>query len=254
MTDVPGTTATGTDDASVVLPDNPSRPSIWLSRASVFIDFDGTISIEDVGSYLLERFAPGRWDSIDARYERGDIGSRQYLSELWPLLPADTSALLAVAEEVPLDPGFGPLVAFLASAGAEVVVISDGLGFYVQPRCAPFGVEVLANDVLDGRPVFPHADPSCPCGACGTCKATPIRRARARGRTTIVVGDGTSDRYGAVVADLVFAKDRLIDWCRQSGVPFTRFTTLADVEAALARLATLPSTQARGHPPRAERQ
>ena len=213
---------------------DPPRLSPLLSRCSVFVDFDGTVSAEDVGIGLLERFVPGHWEAIDARYERGDLGSQQYVSELWRALEdVDRAELRAAAEEVPLDSGFPCLVAFLQTAGAEVAVVSDGLGFYVATRCRPYGVPVLANGVAGRVPQFPFADATCPCGLCGTCKAGPVRRARDRGRTTIVIGDGTSDRFGAAVADVVFAKGRLADWCRHMEATYLPFTGLADVEQTL---------------------
>lgn len=220
----------------------------------MFVDFDGTISTEDIGIRLLERFVPGRWQAFDARYEQGAIGSRQYVAELWALLgDVDLADLRSAAADVPLDPGFPALLAFLRSNGAEVAVVSDGLGFYVATRCRPFGVAVTANDVVDhgpagaaaaaryepvfGSPTRRALQDRCPCGACGTCKPDPVRQARARGRTVVVVGDGTSDRFGAAEADVVFARDRLADWCRQGGTAFVPFVRLADVEASLRAMA-----------------
>lgn len=224
-----------------------------LSRCSVFIDFDGTASVDDVGMLLLNRYAHPAWRTIDDRYESGAIGSRQWVEELWPLLNAvPMEALRACAASVPLDPGFAPLVSFLDEAGASVFVVSDGLGFYVAERCAGTPVTVLANGVSGGAPTFPWSDPSCPCGRCGTCKAEPVRRARSEGRTTVVVGDGTSDRYAAAAADVVFAKERLADWCAGTHIPFRPFVMLADVERELRRMA-MGSGPAR-HPSRARLQ
>jgi 2-hydroxy-3-keto-5-methylthiopentenyl-1-phosphate phosphatase len=211
-----------------------------LTRSSVFIDFDGTVSVEDVGTHLLRRLATGGWEAIDERYARGEIGSRQCIAELCAFLPSGRDLLLEVAAEVPLDPGFGPLVAFLRAAGAEVLVVSDGFGFYVGPRCAQFPVDVVASDVDDGRPVFPNADPTCPCGQCGTCKARPVRAASRRGRTTILVGDGASDRYGAEAADVVFAKPPLASLCRGLELPCVEFGSLTEVESMLRDLAVDP--------------
>lgn len=210
-----------------------------LADWSVFLDFDGTISRDDVGIHLLERFAAGRYEAIDARYEEGTIGSRQYVSELWGVLAGiDRDELLRAAREVPLDPGFGPLLVFLGDSGAQVTVLSDGLGFYVHDLLADGGVEVRASQVdATGRPVFPFADPGCPCGLCGTCKASPLREARLRGRRTAVVGDGTSDRFAAAEADLVFAKGRLVHWCKRASIPFGAFEGLDDVLAGFRELA-----------------
>ncbi len=49
----------------------------------------------------------------------------------------------------------------------------------------------------------------------------------------MLVGDGTSDRKAAMLADVVFAKGALADWCERNGVEHRRFDTLADVQAAL---------------------
>ena len=65
------------------------------------------------------------------------------------------------------------------------------------------------------------------------CKQAPIKDARYRGRTTVLVGDGASDRKAALLADVVFAKGPLAYWCRQYGVAVTPFETLADVHEAL---------------------
>lgn len=207
----------------------------------MFIDFDGTVSTDDVAMHVLERLASPGWRELDDRYERGELGSRAYLAGLWQhLSTVPMRELLSVAEEVPLDPGTGPLVRYLRAAGSEVTVVSDGLGYYVRSRCSPLDVAVLANDVEEGRPTFAHADPTCPCGLCGTCKMRPVRDARARGRIAVVVGDGTSDRHAAAVADVVFAKGRLVEWCESSSLPYLPFVHLGDVEQALRRL-SVPS-------------
>ena len=51
----------------------------------------------------------------------------------------------------------------------------------------------------------------------------------------MLVGDGTSDRKAALLADVVFAKDGLARWCGANGVAFEPFTTLADVHGAMLR-------------------
>jgi 2-hydroxy-3-keto-5-methylthiopentenyl-1-phosphate phosphatase len=207
-----------------------------LARTSVFVDFDGTISTADVGVHLLERFGRPGWRDLDAQYDAGAIGSRECLLDEWELLDGDEAALRAAAREVPLDPGFGPLVEMLHRAGSEVVVISDGFGFYVEQACRPYGVSVLTNDVDFDRNelLFPHEDRCCPCSTCGACKQAPIKDARHRSRTTILVGDGSSDRKAALLAGVVFAKGALAEWCERNGVACRRFSTLDDVRAALS--------------------
>jgi 2,3-diketo-5-methylthio-1-phosphopentane phosphatase len=206
-----------------------------LSRAAVFLDYDGTISTRDTGVALLERYAPPRWREIDDEYVRGEIGSRVCLLDEWDLLPKDEAQLRAAAAEVPLDPGLDELVDALRAAGAEVAVVSDGFGFYVHERLAHLGLPIVTNDVdwSTGELEFPNADRCCACSSCGTCKQAPIKDAKHRGLTTVLVGDGASDQKAALLVDVLFAKDGLARWCDRAGVAYHPFTTLADVRTVL---------------------
>ena len=210
--------------------------AIDLASASVFLDFDGTITTVDSGVHLLERLARPEWQAVDGEYRRGEIGSRVCLLDEWDLLDPDEATLRAVAREVAIDPDAAGLVADLRAAGAEVLVVSDGFGFYATEVSATLGVPVLTNTVdwATGRLEFPHEDRCCACSSCGVCKQAPIKDAKYAGRTTVLVGDGASDYKAALLADVVFAKDTLAEWCARYGIAFVAFETLADVRAALA--------------------
>jgi 2-hydroxy-3-keto-5-methylthiopentenyl-1-phosphate phosphatase len=206
-----------------------------LAATSVFLDFDGTISVGDVGVHLLQRVGSPGWEAIDAEYDAGEIGSRVCLLDEWDLLPKDPDLLRSVAAEIPLDPDLEPLVAGLRAAGAEVSVVSDGFGFYATEELAHLGIPILTNavDWSTGTLEFPNQDRCCACSSCGTCKQAPIKDARHRGRSTVMVGDGTSDRKAALLADVVFAKGPLARWCAANGVPHLPFETLGEVRTSL---------------------
>ena len=206
-----------------------------LAEATVFLDYDGTVTIADTGVHLMERLAPAGWETLSDEYRAGLIGSRECIEREWALLPHDESILRATAAEVPLDAGFEPFIDALRDAGADVVVVSDGFGFQAEGVCAAVGVPLLTNTVNwdTGTIEFPNEDRCCACSTCGTCKQAPIKDARRAGRTTVLIGDGASDRKAALLADIVFAKGLLADWCEVMDVAHTRFDTLAEVHAAL---------------------
>ena len=54
------------------------------------------------------------------------------------------------------------------------------------------------------------------------------------------VGEGQSDRYGALYSDVVFAKDALVQICEKDDVPFLPWETFDDVREALVSLSSLP--------------
>ncbi|HEU5300815.1 MAG TPA: HAD-IB family phosphatase [Acidimicrobiia bacterium] len=202
-----------------------------LTRTAVFLDFDGTISEADTGVFLMERFGAPGWREIDDAYIRGEVGSRVTLLDEWDLLPHDEALLRAAAREVPLDPGAAPLVDALRDAGAEVTIVSDGFGIRVDEVAAALGVPVFTNrvDWETGRLEFPNEDRCCACSSCGTCKQAPIKDAGRRRLTTVLVGDGTSDRKAALLADRVYAKGALAAWCARNDVAHRRFASLTDV-------------------------
>jgi 2-hydroxy-3-keto-5-methylthiopentenyl-1-phosphate phosphatase len=211
---------------------------VGRAELSVFLDFDGTITKADTGVHLLERLAPSKWHDIEALYDSGVIGSRECITREWSLLVADRSVLEELAGEIPIDEGFDVLVRALCSVGAEVMIVSDGFGLRVEEIGEMAGVPVLTNrvDWESGSITFPNGDPSCECATCGVCKKAPIREAKQRGRTTVMVGDGVSDVKAAAEADVVFAKGYLAKWCAERGVPFVPFASLVDVHDRLASL------------------
>jgi 2-hydroxy-3-keto-5-methylthiopentenyl-1-phosphate phosphatase len=66
-----------------------------------------------------------------------------------------------------------------------------------------------------------------------------VLAARAGGPVAFV-GEGRSDRFAALYADVVFAKDVLVDVARTDGVPFLPWDTFDDVRETLETLDVMP--------------
>jgi 2-hydroxy-3-keto-5-methylthiopentenyl-1-phosphate phosphatase len=206
---------------------------------SFLIDYDGTISRSDVGDELLAIYGPDAalLAAMDADYDAGRIGSRELM--LWDMdvLPQDAVLLRSAAEEVPQDAAFPSFVATVQGYGAALEVVSDGFGFYVESNLAQLsrGLSSLpiatSENTLTGRRgiTFPYGHPAC--FVCGTCKRERVRTHQAGGRVVVFVGDGTSDRYAAHHADIVFAKRSLARWCEEAGWPYRPWDTFAEIEA-----------------------
>jgi HAD superfamily phosphoserine phosphatase-like hydrolase len=218
------------------------RPAV----GALVVDFDGTICPEDVSDAILLAFAGGPAEEIDREYEAGLIGSRECLERQVSLVAADVPDLTALAlERFSVDPSFPPFAAWSVDVGIPLVVVSDGLGLHVRPMLAAAGVAdvpVITNETTNGTTgpaiAFPHGHPVC--GACGTCKMRAVIDARERHGPVAFVGDGLSDRYGAVYADLVFAKGALAQHCRSEQIPFLEWETFDDVRTGLEQMAALP--------------
>lgn len=207
---------------------------------AVLLDYDGTISLRDIGDALTTSLVTDRSAvlAMDARYVAGEVGSRDLIAWNMEVLPRDPARLREIASAIPQDPGIVDLVRLCRDRGIAVEVVSDGLGFYIESNLARLGIEdlpVYTNRNLvhgGGQGVsFPFGHPVC--RVCGTCKRERVRTHADAGRLVIFVGDGPSDRYAAWHADVTFAKDSLRAWCESAGVGTRAWATLSDVTAWL---------------------
>jgi 2-hydroxy-3-keto-5-methylthiopentenyl-1-phosphate phosphatase len=215
-----------------------------LPIGSVLVDFDGTACLHDVAEHLLIEFGDPSWPEYDTAWERGELDSRRVITAQAAMLRAPLERMLEFAlEHCPIEPTFPGFVRWLATEGVSVTVVSDGFGFYIEPilRAAGIGdVVVITNTWSQARgvPIRFH-NGHAECIGCGTCKMGAVLEARARGAVAFV-GDGPSDRYGALYADLAFAKDALVEIAQADGVPFVSWTTFDDVRRHLERIAEVP--------------
>jgi 2,3-diketo-5-methylthio-1-phosphopentane phosphatase len=214
---------------------------------AVLVDFDGTACLHDVAEHLLMEFGDPSWPEYDQAWERGEIDGRRAISAQAAMLRTSTETMLEHAlEHCPIDTTFPPFARWLEAEGVTVAVASDGFGFYVRPILEAAGlghVTVITNEWVpgDGAPPtlrFTNAHPECV--GCGTCKMLAATRHRELRGTVAFVGDGPSDRYGALYSDLVFAKRDLVRYCERDGVPFLPWNDFDDVRAALDPVAKLP--------------
>ena len=144
-------------------------------------------------------------------------------------------------EKFSLDPTFHGFAGWADREGLPLTVVSDGFGFYVRPMLEAAGLgrlDVRTNGYLRGRLSHPNGHPVCV--GCGTCKMLAAAEHRNRYGPVAFVGEGQSDRYGALYSDLVFAKKDLVRICLEDGVPYREWETFDDVRSALQSTQGLP--------------
>jgi 2,3-diketo-5-methylthio-1-phosphopentane phosphatase len=212
---------------------------------TVFLDFDGTITIQDATDAILDAYADPDWIRIEDAWKAGRIGSRECLTGQMALVTATREEVDALLDNVEIDAGFVRLLELCASFSVPVHIVSDGFDYCIQRilnrpslhlAAHLKGMRILSSHLWtdhDGWQVsFTFPRHSCVHG-CATCKPAAMEMLKEDGAPAIFIGDGLSDRYAAMAADLVFAKDKLADFCERRPIAYTPYDTLATIARRL---------------------
>lgn len=214
----------------------------------LFIDFDGTITRDDVGNLFFRTFGGPECDDLVCRYRAGELSAAGlFRAEAAAIGALDLDASRDFLKGRDTDPGFPRLAAFCRERGIGLCVVSDGLDYYIRAMLEGMGcgdVPFVANRVVfDGddapgrRPLrleFPYNDAVC--DRCACCKRNVMLTQSADEDVIVYVGDGYSDRCPVQYADLVFAKGDLQTFCREQNISYLVYRSLDDVVRHMADL------------------
>jgi 2-hydroxy-3-keto-5-methylthiopentenyl-1-phosphate phosphatase len=225
----------------------------------VFLDFDGTLVMPNVAILIVQEFAPdGRKlaREVDLALHAQEITLREAWEREARALSYDRipEMIEFVRKNAPLRPGATELLELLHRHHVVTTVLSGGLDFLIRPVLEREGLDlpVLSETAVLGPSggltvEYPFSHPTC--RLCGICKALVVDDPTFRSRT-VFIGDGSTDRYGAEVADLVFARHRLLDFCRSNEIacyPFEDFGPVVEkFKSWLEQGEALPPPRARG--------
>jgi 2-hydroxy-3-keto-5-methylthiopentenyl-1-phosphate phosphatase len=204
-------------------------------RRSIVIDFDGTITQDDLLDQIARDFGdPEVYQEVEDALHAGTMLLREVITrEYKPVTTSMAEAVSWVLERVRIRPGFAELVEAAQRTGWEVHVVSSGFEEFIDPVLEREGVdvEVHANRV-DARPdgwVVEWRYPE----SCDHCHESCKRDLLPPGYV-VYIGDGYSDRCAALASDRVFAIRGLAAYLAARGAPFEPFEDFRDVSRALA--------------------
>ena len=157
------------------------------------------------------------------------------------------NAFRLTADRQEIDLTFVEFAAFCRREDLALTVVSDGMDYYIARILRRFGIgdlPVVANTLelvpAPGRknvrlaPQFPNRDEMC--DRCASCKRNHIITSSADDDVIVFVGEGYSDRCPARYADVVFAKDELMTYCREENISYYEYRSFSDVTGRLANM------------------
>jgi len=227
----------------------------------IYTDFDGTITRGDVGDDLFERFGGEASVNAVAQYRDGSLSAVGcFRAECAACGEVDERELDAFLRSRRIDESFGDFVRWCRDRGFPLMILSDGMDAYIDrilARHGLSGVEVRANhlDLAPAKapgavtfvPSFPYTDEEC--DRCACCKRNQMLTESADEDVLVYIGEGYSDRCPAGYADLVFAKDDLLRWCRENSVACYEYASFGDISARLGKMIPADGSHANGRGP-----
>lgn len=225
---------------------------------NVFVDFDGTITRQDVGNAFFREFGGDICAQHVAAYKAGEISAKElFRREVSAIGVLDESRAETFLRGQRIDESFKGFVDFCRARGIGLHIVSDGLDYYIARILSYNGigdVSFFANrlDVVRENGMarlaigFPHDDAECT--RCACCKRNIMMTLSGDDDIIAYVGEGYSDRCPAQYADIVFAKDELQKFCQESNISYLLYSSFDDVvqrlEGLLARKKLRPRREA----------
>ena len=209
------------------------------SRATVILDFDGTITEADTTDEILNRFANSEWKTIEERWEEGTIGSQKCLSMQTALISATPKQVDLLLQQIPVDPGYLVFVRACQDLNIQILIVSDG---YDRSINKVLRGNQLVSGIFSSRLInmgsrywrlrSPHFSFACRSGA-STCKC---EIAEATKTPIVLVGDGQSDFCLAEKAGYVLAKGKLAEYCSENKIPYFPIQNLLEASSQIREI------------------
>lgn len=204
------------------------------NKTLIQCDFDGTITEKDISYLILDTFANGDWKKLVADYRGNKISVDYFNKQAFAMVRASKETLTEfVRGKAKLRPGFKELIDYCHQRDFRLVIVSNGLDFYI---------DVILNDAgIRNIEVFAAQTKFCPEGikvqyigpdgnqANDGLKEIYAKLFLAEGYRLICLGNGVSDIYPARLAHHVFARDDLLSHCTKENIACTPFNDLNDV-------------------------
>ena len=216
-----------------------------MVKLAVQLDFDGTITEEDVSFLLLDTFASGDWRKYLAEYTARKMTVSAFSKKVFSLITADEKTLTDFVLNSPgakTRRGLWELMDYCKRKSVKVVIVSNGLEFYIKAildKKRITGVDVHAAESVfspSGMQVR-YIGPDGKELDDGFKEAYTDELCR-QGYQVIYIGDGPSDIYSARKVKNVCATGQLLKLCQSEDLNWHPFEDFLDVVKVVRRIVT----------------
>lgn len=208
-----------------------------MKNFCIISDFDGTITDRDGLYSFIQTYAKGDWEKIEQDWSEGKISSKECLIEEFKLVPNISKNLISqFIETINIDKHFKEFYDDICSQGIDFYVVSDGVDYFIEKILEKHNMNnlnIISNHGEFKDKVFewsfPNDSTNCINNA-GTCKCEVLKQLRKEYEKIWYIGDGVSDFCVADKADILFAKSRLLKYCKRNNIEYIEYSDFNDIK------------------------
>jgi len=202
-------------------------------KTLVQCDFDGTVTEEDTSFFLLDVFAQGDWRRLLREYKEHRISVGEFNTKAFAMVKDDKPTLIeALKGKVKVKAGLHELVNYCLKKGFRLVIVSNGLDFYIKAVLKDLGLDSIEVHAAQAS-FHPEGMKVQYVGPDGErledgFKEAYIKSFLKLGYRVIYMGNGDSDVAPAKYAHHVFATGDLLAYCRENNLNYKPFENFID--------------------------
>lgn len=201
----------------------------------ILCDFDGTITRACLCDFLYGEFASCGL-KFSELWAEGQIGTKEEIESSFQFIRATREEMESALATIEVVPGFKAFYDFCREQALSLTIVSDGLEWairYVLGRVGVTDIQVMSNRIFfepgGFRFEFPYYNASA--AQTGVCKRDIVDAFKQKGERIVMIGDGRTDFDASRLADFVFARDALWDYCQEHQLPSRQFENFFDILA-----------------------
>ena len=203
----------------------------------IFLDFDGTITKNDVGEEIFKKILEEEVvNKIVEDLLTNKISSRECWENLCePTLIKDKNEFDNFILSQEIEPTMHHFVEYCDENKFQLFILSDGFDYYIEKilkrenlsHLKVFSNKLILNDEGKLIPSYPYYNADCRSSA--NCKRNHIIENSGEDDYTVFIGDGISDIDAIQYVDFIFAKDDLLKYCEVQRITYFPFKNFDDV-------------------------
>lgn len=195
-------------------------------------DFDGTLTEKDFYQIIIDKYS-GNWGrELYTKWQNLEIKDIDFLGKIFESIKRNEEEIFQDILSIKLDSNVKNFIEKIQKSGGEFLVLSAGTSYYIDKLFEYHGIKditIISNKGIykdNGIKLMP--DPNSPhySERYGVDKSLVVRDLKSKYKKLYYAGDSQPDLEAALLADITFAKGRLINLIKEtkhSSVPFESF-------------------------------